>query len=99
MASAKPATTPVGSAVGRSETAKIVPEVPEAHRRLAHAQPEAERRAHVVASARADDGATGEAELGGGGDVTSPAGSRGPSSLGRRSASRATDGCSRIAGS
>ena len=36
---------------------------PEAHRRLADAEPEAERRAHVVAGAGADDRAARQAEL------------------------------------
>ena len=55
MASAKPATVPDGSALGRSLTQKAVPLVPRLSATSPGSQTETERGGHVVARARPDD--------------------------------------------
>ena len=55
VASAKPATAPVASAVGVSLTAKTVPDVPSEIATSPGASPSAERGGHVVAGAGRDD--------------------------------------------
>ena len=66
VASAKPATTPVGSAVGVVETAKAVPEVPEAHDGNARARRPAPRAAPMLSPVPHATRAPGrEAEQGG----------------------------------
>ena len=51
MASAKPATMPLGSVVGSSLTAYTVPDVPIDTTTSRERKPDAERAGHVVASA------------------------------------------------
>ena len=57
MASANPATVPVGSAAGSRSTVKAVPLVPRLRARSPGRSPRPERRRHVVARARAPTGA------------------------------------------
>ena len=57
VASAKPATTPLGSAAGSRAVVYTVPDVPRREHRLARRQPEAEGGGHVVARPGPDQGA------------------------------------------